>query len=90
MFKQILIVGALLAFSTTASAEDFDPAQHLQEHCTRCHTDSMYTRTNRRAKSLPQLKRIVRRCETNLGTGLFDDEIKLMANHLNDAYYKFK
>jgi len=90
MFKLTLAAVALLGVSTTVAAEEFNPAQHLAEKCTSCHTDDFYTRPDRRAKSLGQLKRIVRRCETNLGTGLFDDEIDTLAVYLNDTYYKFQ
>ena len=90
MFKQILTAGALLALATGASTEDFNPAQHHETQCTRCHGVDVYTRQNRRAKSLKQLGRIVRRCEANLATGLFDDELEELVTHLNDTYYKFK
>ena len=89
MYKQILTAGALLALSTASTAADFDPAQHVEEQCTRCHTDDIYTREKRRAKSIKQLGRIVRRCETNLATGLFDDELEEVVTYLNDTYYKF-
>jgi hypothetical protein len=89
MFKKTLTATLMLGASTVATAEDFDPAQHLAEHCTRCHTDSVYTRPNRRATSPAKLARITRRCEKNLATGLFDDEVDLLVKYLNDTYYKF-
>ncbi len=90
MFRLILPAAVLLGFASSVAAEGFNPAQHLAEKCSSCHSDDFYTRPDRRAKSLGQLKRIVRRCETNLGTGLFDDEIDTLANYLNDTYYKFQ
>ena len=90
MFRHTLIIGALISLSTSATAEDFDPAHHLETQCSSCHGDTIYTRPDRRAKSLKQLGRIVRRCERNLATGLFDDEVDILTNHINETYYKFK
>jgi len=90
MLKQALTLSTLLLASHIAVAQDFDPAQHLADNCTRCHTDNFYTRPDRKAKSLASLGRIVRRCETNLGTGLFEDEVDELVTYLNDTYYKFK
>jgi hypothetical protein len=86
----ILTAGTLLlaAFVTPAAAE-FDAADYHQETCTRCHDGSVYTRDNRRVNSYPELKAQVARCDANLGTGLFPEDLQLLVEHLNDKYYQF-
>ena len=55
----------------------------------RCHDTSVYTRDNRRVTSYPGLQAQVERCDANLGTKLFPDDLALLVDHLNSNYYKF-
>lgn len=84
------LVLALFTLPSFVSAEDFDAKNYHEEKCTKCHTSSVYTRDNRRVKNLNALKVQVARCDANLNSGLFPEEITALANHLNTTYYKFK
>lgn len=86
-----LIAGLLLAgLSATAQARDFDAARFAETKCTGCHDSSVYTRSNRRVRSLPALETQVRMCDANIGTKLFNEDMTALVHYLNDKYYKFK
>ena len=58
--------------------------------CNQCHGTEVYTRKDRKVNNLAKLEAQVRRCDSNLNTNWFDDEIIDVTAHLNKAYYKFK
>jgi cytochrome c553 len=58
--------------------------------CNKCHGTEVFTRKDRKVTSLPKLEAQVRRCDSNLNTNWFDDEIIDVTAHLNSKYYKFK
>ena len=58
--------------------------------CNQCHGTEVYTRKDRKVSSLAKLEAQVRRCDSNLNTNWFDDEIIDVTAHLNKSYYKFK
>ncbi len=58
--------------------------------CDQCHGTEVYTRKDRKVTSLAKLEAQVRRCDSNLNTNWFDDEIIDVTAHLNKNYYKFK
>ena len=72
-----------------ASTEKIDPKSFLQEKCSGCHDTSVYTRKQRRVKSLPKLDAQVRMCDAQLGIKLFDEDVNALVNYLNDNYYHF-
>ncbi len=80
---------ACLRFAAVGNADDFDPAGYHDAKCSRCHDTSVYTRENRRVKTLPALHTQVERCDANLGTQLFPDDLSLLVDHLNTNFYKF-
>ena len=82
-------LSALLFASALASAGTFDAASYHDATCTRCHGTGVYTRENRRVKSYPALQTQVARCDANLGTKLFPEDLGLLVDHLNDQYYHF-
>ncbi|HFC92125.1 MAG TPA: hypothetical protein ENJ51_04860 [Leucothrix mucor] len=58
--------------------------------CVRCHqSNEMFTRKDRKVKTLIALNSQVRKCDSQLSTNLFDDEIEDVVAYLNKAYYKF-
>lgn len=90
MTQTLLAVGAsLLVLSGSGFASNFDPADFLAEHCSRCHDEQIYTRDDRRSQNLQQLEAQVRRCDANFGTQLFDEDITALVQYLNQHYYKF-
>lgn len=84
-----LLITLLSLFATSYANAEFDPAAYLAEKCSRCHGTEVYTRPDRRVKSLDRLESQVRRCDANLGTFMFDDDIKAMVDYLNTNFYKF-
>lgn len=58
--------------------------------CNQCHGTEVFTRKDRKVTNLSKLEAQVRRCDSNLNTNWFDDEIIDVTAHLNKAYYKFK
>lgn len=63
-------------------------ALHAQ-HCTGCHDTGVYTRSNRRVKTVEGLMGQVRLCDTQLKKRLSKDDIDDLVRHLNDSYYRF-
>ncbi len=57
--------------------------------CNQCHTTSVYTKPDRKVKTLKALEAKVRLCDSNLSTNWFDDEIHDVTAYLNQQYYKF-
>ena len=74
---------------SVAGAAEFEPVDFHATNCTRCHDSGVYTRDNRRVTSYPALQTQVARCDANLGTQLFPDDLTLLVDHLNGNYYKF-
>ncbi len=64
--------------------------------CLACHgaqfkdPAQIYTRTNRRVKSVEGLMKQVMFCNKQTGAGLNDGEINDVIKYLNDKYYKFE
>ena len=83
------IVAALSLTAAQVQAEDFNPSKFLADKCSSCHGDVVYSRPDHRMQNLKQLEGQVRRCDANVGTGLFDEDIHSVVKHLNDTYYKF-
>ena len=82
----LILMGLSLS---AAAAEGFDAARFIQEKCSSCHTDSVYTRPNRFVHDRAQLEAQVRRCDANLGTTLFDDDLTTVVDYLDKQYYHF-
>lgn len=87
--KYALVIALLAAASPSLATANFDSARFLKERCSSCHDGQVYTRPNRRVQNVAQLESQVRRCDANLGTALFDDDIKALVKHLDQQYYRF-
>ena len=59
------------------------------EHCYKCHTDSVYTRDNRFVKSIDALGEQVVRCKDGNDVPWFDEDTDAVVQFLNQKYYKF-
>lgn len=89
MVIRSLTLALLLPLAAAVQAGDFEAEKFLDQNCTRCHDSSVYTRDDRRVQSLDQLNAQVRRCDSMIGTKLYDDEINLLVEYLNQRYYHF-
>ncbi len=81
----LLISGTALAQGNAANGQKL----FTQSKCNQCHTTSVYTKPDRKVKSLKALEAQVRRCDSNLNTNWFDDEIHDVTAYLNQQFYKF-
>jgi mono/diheme cytochrome c family protein len=59
-------------------------------NCVGCHSTSVYTRQDRRVKSLAALSRQVASCTHMAQVSLTGDEQKSVVEYLNQQFYKFK
>ncbi len=90
--KIIIIVASLLIANTVLAEGNSTEGKkiYLKSECLRCHqSDKLFTRKDRKVKTLSQLNSQVRKCDTQLNSHLFDDEIEDVVAYLNQAYYKF-
>ena len=90
-FSSLILSSAL---SVSVNAEDAHPGKAIHdESCLKCHIgnhdEKFYTRENRRIKDLKGLGTMVKMCDANLGTSLFDEDMEDVTNYLNDNFYKF-
>lgn len=83
------LFAAMFSVSGLAAAESGVQGLYDQ-HCVACHGSEVYTRDDRKVKSLPALERQVQRCESALGLRWFDEDISEMTGLLNDRFYHFK
>lgn len=92
----ILLVLAGLAAPPFASATALLPGDAArgkalhQAQCTACHDSGVYTRANRRVKSVEGLIGQVEFCNRNLGNKLSRGQVNDLVQYLNQAYYNFE
>ena len=57
--------------------------------CQKCHGTEVFTRKDRKVKSLKALETQVRMCDSQLSVNWFDEDISDVVAYLNKAFYKF-
>ena len=82
----LLISGSTMAEGSSANGKKL----FTSSKCNQCHGTEVFTRSDRKVTSLAKLEAQVRRCDSNLNTNWFDDEIHDVTAHLNKKFYKFK
>jgi hypothetical protein len=87
--KHLPVIAVLVLTGSAAVADSERGKQLHQQHCTKCHDDSVYTRKDRFISSPEALAKQVKRCELNLGLSWFDKDISDVAQHLDQSFYKF-
>ena len=86
-----LAVGLLSLMLVQTSAADIKRGETLHAaNCVSCHSQSVYTRADRRITSLDGLRSQVARCDANLSLKLFPEDIDSITGYLNTSYYHFK
>lgn len=87
----ILLTSLLFMQMNLAHAGDAQNGQKLfaASQCMNCHGTEVFTRADRKVKNLKELESQVRRCDANMTTNWYDDEIMDVVAYLNQAYYKF-
>jgi mono/diheme cytochrome c family protein len=92
--KRALLISILL--STALRVQPALPADSGQgkklhdANCTQCHSTSVYTRPDRKVKSLAALSSQVTTCTHMAQATLTEDEQKSVVEYLNQQFYKFK
>ena len=88
--KLYCVVAVLVLYLGPLRAADIDNGDDLHfSNCTGCHDALVYTRDDRRVRSLAQLGTQVRFCKDTLGLTWFDDEVEDVIEYLNKTYYHF-
>ena len=83
------ILGLMLG-SFVAHA-DVGHGKALQDQsCTKCHDSSVYSRSDRRIKSLTALQQQVSRCKKPAGAEWDKEETADVVEYLNTEFYHFK
>ncbi len=77
----------------TSTPSHLEGAKTHQEKCSGCHMvphdAAFYQRPERKMKSYERLQSQVRLCNSNLNLELFDEDMTLIGEYLNESYYKF-
>lgn len=100
------LLALLLVLGTTTSAQALPFAKGNAEagkalfeknNCNGCHAkmlggdgSAVFTRAEHKVKTPAALSTQIRRCSSNLGLMLFEEDEENLAAYLNKTYYKFK
>ena len=81
----VLAVAALASASVWAA----DGKALVDRYCTGCHADEVYTRPDRKIRSLDTLRLQVLRCNAMTKSGLTDEDVAAITDYLNKSFYRF-
>ena len=82
----VVLAAALLAVPEALAA---DGKALVDRYCTGCHADEVYTRPDRKMRSLDTLRLQVLRCNAMTKSGLTDEDVAAIVDHLNKSFYRF-
>lgn len=93
-----LLLAAAPAFADPFPKGDAKTGKTLHDKsCVSCHVSmvggdgsAMYSRLERKVKTVQQLQARIRACNANVGANWFPDEENHAGAYLNKAYYHFK
>ena len=91
--KRALPIFVLFTALLAQPALPADSAQGKKLHdanCTKCHNTNVYTRQDRKIKSLAALNERIVACTHAAQVTLTDDEQKSIVQYLNEQFYNFK
>ena len=92
--RRALLISILLSMALgVRPALSGDGAEGKKVHdanCTTCHSTSVYTRQDRKVKSLAALNKQVTSCTHMAQVTLTEDEQESVVQYLNQQFYKFK
>ena len=82
---------AVLALAVLASTSVWaaDGKALLDHYCVGCHADEVYTRPDRKIRSLETLRLQILRCNAMTKSGLTDEDVAAITDYLNKNFYKF-
>ena len=85
----ILLFAAVMTLSPVCWADAQRGQQLHDEHCMKCHGNSVYSRDDRFVTSKEALAKQVGLCAQNTGTQWSDHDVGDVVDYLNTTYYKF-
>lgn len=86
----ILCVLATLLSSLSVQADTGEGKILHDQSCTACHDTSVYSRADKRIKSLTDLQAQVSRCTKPAGADWTPEEVSSVVNYLNTEFYHYK
>ena len=95
---RFLALTGLISIASVASAAETQSGKTLHDgNCLQCHINiiggdgnGLYTRKDRRVKTLAGLEKQVQRCKSNAGLAWNTQQVADVVNHLNNTYYQLK
>ncbi len=90
--RAIILLCMLATPAANAALLPGDGANGKQLHdsrCVACHDGRVYTRPDRKVKSIEGLMGQVRMCNQQLGTDLSREQLNNIIKYLNETFYKF-
>ena len=87
--KQAILFAIATTVSMTSWADVQRGKQLHDEHCMKCHDDSVYSREERFVASKDALVKQVNRCALNADTQWSDKDVNDVVEYLSATYYKF-
>ncbi len=87
--KHLLLIALLGSALPALASDNFDAATFIATKCSGCHDERVYTRPDHRVQNRQQLEAQVRRCDANIGTTLFNEDVAKVVDYLDSHYYHF-
>lgn len=87
--KRLMLLAMMIATSPAVVADAERGKTLHDEHCMKCHDNSVYSREDRFVKNRDGLTKQVQRCQLSVGAQWFDDDISDVVEYLNATFYKF-
>ncbi|MEE8387961.1 MAG: hypothetical protein V3R65_05245 [Acidiferrobacterales bacterium] len=86
----MLLIPAFTFADTLLFGNNKNGGKLHQRSCTACHDSKVYTRKDRKIRSINGLEGRVETCSINLNTHYTDGQNSDIVKFLNDNYYQFK
>jgi cytochrome c5 len=86
MKRSVVFAVAVLGSASVWAA---DGKALTDRYCVGCHADEVYTRPDRKIRSLATLRLQVLRCNAMTKSGLTDEDVAAIVEHLNKSFYRF-
>jgi len=85
----ILLYGCQQDVPKPTKEKELTGSEIHTKYCSRCHSLSFYSSSDRKVKSLNSLVSRIGSCNSNIGLDMSEEEINKVAKFLGKEYYKF-
>jgi len=89
-FALILLLPAASLADTLLMGDAKKGDRLHNQSCTACHDNQVYTRKDRKIRTINGLENRVEMCSMNLKTNFTESQNSDIVKFLNDSFYKFK